>query len=161
MVNLFKYDTNYQINQIIKTVSLIMFVTIFSCKEKNNSSNKMNDKIEKETFLIKNGVWKSTGGNLFWINVVQNKVFWLGMNNKTAENELGENWCHVGNGTIIDNRIILDWSDIPVGKGNLNGKIVIEVISNIKMKVIQDSGNFGMSVWNWEKDQLNFSQITN
>lgn len=28
------------------------------------------------------------------------------------------------------------------------------------MKVIEDSGNFGMSIWNWETDQLNFSQIT-
>lgn len=118
----------------------------------------MNNK--KETIKINNGVWKSTGGNLFWINIIQNKVFWLGMNNKTLENELGENWCHVGNGTKIDNRIILDWSDISVGKGDLNGKIVIEIISNIKMKVIEDSGNFGMSIWNWEKDQLNFSQIT-
>lgn len=32
----------------------------------------MNTKINKETFLIKNGVWKSTGGNLFWVNSVQN-----------------------------------------------------------------------------------------
>jgi len=147
-------------NKIIKTFSLIMFVTFFSCKEKNKTSNNMNDKIKNETILIKNGVWKSTGGNLFWINVVQNKVFWLGMNNKTKENELGENWCHVGYGTIINNRIVLDWSDISVGKGNLNGEITIEIISNIKMKVIEDSGNFGMSIWNWEKEQLNFSQIT-
>ncbi|WP_143102421.1 hypothetical protein [Lutibacter maritimus] len=146
-------------NQITKTFSLILFITILSCKD-TNSSNKGNNKIKNENILIKNGVWKSTGGNLFWINIVQNKVFWLGMNNKTSEYELGENWCHVGNGTIIDNRIILDWSDISVGKGNLNGKIVIEIISAIEMKVIEDSGNFGMSIWNWEKDQLNFSQIT-
>ena len=84
----------------------------------------MNNKINKEKILLKNGVW-----------------------------------CHVGNGTLIDNRIILDWSDISVGKGNLNGRIVIEIISSIKMKVIEDSGSFGMSIWNWEKDQLNFSQI--
>lgn len=119
----------------------------------------MNNKINKETILIKNGVWKSTGGNLFWVNLVQNKVFWLGMNNKTEENELGEKWCHVGYGTIIDNRIILDWSDIPVGEDKLNGKITIELISNIKMKVIEDSGNYGNSIWNWEKEHLNFSQI--
>lgn len=147
-------------NKGLKIFSLIIFITIFSCKVNNNNRNKMKSKIRNENILIKNGVWKSTGGNLFWINVVQNKVFWLGMNNKTKENELGENWCHVGNGIIIDNRIILDWSDISVGKGNLNGKIVIEIMSNIKMKVIEDSGNFGMSIWNWEKEQLNFSQIT-
>jgi hypothetical protein len=146
-------------NQIIKTFSLVLFITILSCKD-TNSSNNVNNKIKKENILIKNGVWRSTGGNLFWINIVQNKVFWLGMNNKTSEYELGENWCHVGNGTIIENQIILDWSDISVGKGNLNGKIVIEIISAIEMKVIEDSGNFGMSIWNWEKDQLNFSQIT-
>ena len=108
---------------------------------------------------IKNEVWKSTDNNLLWINVIENKVFWLGMNNKTKENNLGENWCHVGNGKIIDHQIILDWSDISVGKANLNGKIVIEIISNIEMKVIEDSGNFGLSFWNWEKDNLNFSQL--
>ncbi len=120
----------------------------------------MNNNIKNENTLLKNGVWKSTGGNLFWINIIKDKVYWLGMNNKTAENELGEDWCHVGNGTVVDNRIILDWSDISVGKGNLNGRIVIEIISSIKMIVIEDSGNFGMSTWNWETDQLNFSQIT-
>ncbi len=140
--------------QSIRIVSLVLFISIFSCKGQNDP-NEMN----KETIMIKNGVWKSTGGNLFWINVIENKVYWLGMNNKTTENKLGENWCHVGNGTITDNRITLDWSDISVGKGNLNGKIVIEIISSIKMKVIEDSGNFGMSIWNWEKERLNFSEI--
>jgi len=109
---------------------------------------------------IRNGVWKSTDNNLFWVNVVEDKVFWLGMNNKTQENELGENWCHVGNGKIINHQIILNWSDISVGKGNLNGRIVIEIISNIEMKVIVDSGNFGMSTWKWDKYHLNFSQLS-
>jgi len=146
-------------NRGIKTFGIILLITILNCKEKNNTSNEMNNNIEKKNIMIKKGVWKSTGENLFWINIVNNKVFWLGMNKKTKESELGENWCHVGNGTIHNNQIVLDWSDIPVGKGNLNEKIVIEKINHIKMKVIEDSGNFGKSIWNWEKDYLNFSQI--
>lgn len=119
----------------------------------------MDDEVKKENISPKRGFWKSTGGNLFWINVVENKVFWLGMNNKTAEGELGENWCHVGNGKIKGNQIVLEWADIPVGLDNLNGKITIEIISETQMKVIGDSGNFGKSIWNWKKENFNFSQI--
>ena len=121
----------------------------------------MKDEAKKEKISPKIGFWKSTGENLFWINIVNKNVFWLGMNNKTQESELAENWCHVGNGKIEDNQIILKWADIPIGSDNLNGRIVIQVINETQMKVIEDSGNFGMSVWHWEKEHLNFSQITN
>jgi hypothetical protein len=121
----------------------------------------MKDEAKKEKNLPKIGFWKSNGENLFWINIVNKNIFWLGMNNKTQESKLAENWCHVGNGKIEDNQIILKWADIPLGSDNLNGRIVIEVINETQMKVIEDSGNFGMSVWNWEKKHLNFSQITN
>ncbi|WP_408037090.1 hypothetical protein [Tenacibaculum aestuarii] len=121
----------------------------------------MKDEVKKEKILPKKGAWKSTGGNLFWINIVNENVFWLGMNNKTPETELAENWCHVGNGKIKDNLITLEWADIPIGSDNLNGRIIIEIISEVQMKVIEDSGNFGMSVWNWEKEHLTLSQIVN
>ncbi|TJY34585.1 hypothetical protein [Pontimicrobium aquaticum] len=121
----------------------------------------MKDEVKKKNILPKRGFWKSTGGNLFWINTVNENVFWLGMNNKTPKNELAENWCHVGNGKIQGNQIILEWADIPMGCDNLNGRIVIEIISEVQMKVIEDSGNFGMSVWNWKKEHLTFSQIVN
>lgn len=47
------------------------------------------------------------------------------------------------------------------GNDNLNSIIVIEIINEVQMKVIEGSGNFGVSVWNWEKEHLTFSQIVN
>lgn len=139
---------------------LILCTMILSCNEKDRKNTQVKNNIKKENILPKKGLWKSSEGNLFWINIVENKVFWLGMNNKTSEAELAENWCHVGTGKIEANQIILEWADIPTGSDNLCGQIVIEVISAIQMKVIKDSGNFGISTWNWEKEHLNFSQIT-
>ncbi|WP_196894714.1 hypothetical protein [Aureivirga marina] len=99
---------------------------------------------------IKNGVWKSVANNTFWIHVIENKVFWLGMNSNT-----GKDWCHVGNGIIKENKIYLDWSDIPAGEGDLHGNIVIEILTESEMKVIEDSGNFGLSEWKWFAEKMN------
>ncbi|MDX1828642.1 MAG: hypothetical protein R3342_03755 [Lutibacter sp.] len=142
-----------------KIMIFVFLISIFGCNEKYHKNTSMKDNVKKETIVPKKGFWKSTGGNLFWINIVENKVFWLGMNHKTPESELAENWCHVGNGKIEGNQIILEWADVPIGNDNLNGKIVIEIINEVQMKVVEDSGNFGMSIWNWEKEHVNFSQI--
>lgn len=110
---------------------------------------------------IKSGYWESTGKNPFWISVNSNKVYWLGMNNKSSENNLGENWCHVGHGEINNNKITLSWSDIPVGKDKLKGTIVIQIIDATHMKVVEDSGNFGKSEWTWVSDSKKFSEFVN
>ncbi|MTI30856.1 hypothetical protein [Xanthovirga aplysinae] len=83
------------------------------------------------------------------------------MNHQTEESKIGENWCHVGNGTIDGDKLYLAWSDISVGKDSLNGNIVIELISDIEMKVIEDSGNFGLSQWNWVSDKMSFEEAKN
>lgn len=109
--------------------------------------------------LIKPGLWQSTGKNPFWINVVENNVFWLGMNQKSNDINLGENWCHVGHGKIKDDTLELIWADIPAGKDQLNGKITVEIINETHMKVIEDSGNFGKSEWHWVALSKSFSEV--
>lgn len=108
---------------------------------------------------IKSGFWTSAGKNPFWISIINNQVYWLGMNHKTELTGPGEQWCHVGFGEIKDNEIHLKWSDIPVGEDQLSGKIVIKIIDETHMKVIEDSGNFGKSEWNWVADRKSFSEF--
>ncbi|UKM65505.1 hypothetical protein GSB9_02075 [Flavobacteriaceae bacterium GSB9] len=109
--------------------------------------------------MIKSGFWESSGKNPFWINVVDDTVYWMGMNKQNDETKLGENWCHVGFGKIQGNKIELSWSDIPVGKDQLYGKITIEILNETSMKVIADSGNFGKSEWKWVSSTKNFSKL--
>lgn len=108
---------------------------------------------------IKSGFWRSAGQNPFWITAIDDQIFWMGMNNKSHENNLGEHWCHVGHGEISGNQIILNWSDIPVGKDQQNGTITIEIIDKTHMKVVNDSGAFGKSEWIWESEHKNFSEL--
>ncbi len=108
---------------------------------------------------VKPGYWKSKGKNPFWINVVEDSIYWLGMNQETVEYGLATNWCHVGFGKIKDNFIELTWSDIPVGKDCLYGEIKIEIINETHLKVIEDSGNFGKSEWNWVDSTRHFSNV--
>lgn len=115
--------------------------------------------MSQQNSVIKSGFWKSEGGNPFWINVIEDQIYWLGMNNKSIEVNLGQNWCHVGFGKIENNFITLKWSDIAVGKDQLNGVIKIQIISNIEMIVVEDSGNFGKSKWIWQSKTKNFSQF--
>ncbi len=118
-----------------------------------------NSDMEIKNIKINSGFWQSSGKNPFWINVVDNHVFWLGMNQKSPDANLGENWCHVGHGEIKGNKIELSWADIPVGKDQLQGKIIIEIINETHMKVIEDSGNFGKSEWTWISSNKTFSGL--
>ncbi|MCK0192518.1 hypothetical protein [Arenibacter sp. F20364] len=115
--------------------------------------------MKNTTEKIKIGFWESKGKNPFWLNVVGDDIYWLGMNQKTEEFKLGENWCHVGFGKLKNNIIELTWSDIPVGKDCLYGKIKIEIIDKTHLIVIEDSGNFGKSEWKWVDSIKNFSKI--
>lgn len=108
---------------------------------------------------IKSGWWTSSGNNPFWLEVKNDQVFWLGMNQPTEEFSLGEQWCHVGHGTIKGSKIYLTWSDIPVGKDQLDGTITIEIIDATTMRVVEDSGNFGKSEWTWRSEQKNFNDF--
>ena len=105
---------------------------------------------------IKSGFWKSSSDNLFWIQVQNETVFWLGMNKKTQQYNEGSNWCHVGYGTFQDNTILLNWSDMPIGNDCLSGNIIIQIINDSEMKVIKDSGNFGLSHWKWVSKRNHF-----
>ena len=118
------------------------------------SKNKVLNEIK-----IRSGFWRSAGYNPFWINVVGGNVFWLGMNQQKDGIKSGEEWCHVGFGKIQGNKIKLDWSDIPIGKDQLHGKIIIEIIDEIHIKVIEDSGNFGKSEWKWVEEGKHFTGL--
>ncbi|MDF0717671.1 hypothetical protein PY092_16020 [Muricauda sp. 334s03] len=109
--------------------------------------------------MIKSGLWISSVDNPFWIEVRNNQVFWLGMNKHSSEFSLGEKWCHVGHGTIKGSEIYLTWSDMPVGKDQLQGSITIKIIDETTMKVIGDPGDFGKSEWKWASEQKNFKEL--
>ena len=78
---------------------------------------------------------------------------------KTNDVNFGENWCHVGHGTIKGNKIELSWADIPAGEDQLSGKIIIQIIDETHIKVIEDSGSFGKSEWRWIDSIKNFSSL--
>uniref|UniRef100_UPI003216F1F6 hypothetical protein n=1 Tax=uncultured Draconibacterium sp. TaxID=1573823 RepID=UPI003216F1F6 len=144
------------------TVATILLMLIYSSSSYNEweiAPPENNRKSNMENSSIKPGFWKSADKNPFWITVIGDQVYWLGMNKQSGEKKLGENWCHVGVGKIYGNRIILNWSDIPVGEDHLNGRITVEILSETKMKVTEDSGNFGKSEWTWESDNKSFSEI--
>lgn len=82
------------------------------------------------------------------------------MNNKTSEKAPGAEWCHVGYGQLSGNQLILQWADVPVGTDELYGTVTIEVVSETEMKVVEDSGSFGKSVWHWHMPQKNFNALT-
>jgi len=126
----------------------------------NFNTGKLIKKMKIQAYIsIKPGFWTSAGKNPFWINIINNQVYWLGMNQKTQSSGLGEQWCHVGFGKINDDQIHLKWSDIPVGEDQLSGKIIIKIIDETHIKVIEDSGNFGKSEWTWVSDGKSFSDF--
>ncbi len=89
---------------------------------------------------IKSGFWMSKEENPFCVKVIDDQVFWLGMNKHTNEAATGSKWCHVYHGSIKGNLVFFKWGDIPVGEDQLYG--TIEIINESTIKMIEDSGNF-------------------
>ncbi len=87
------------------------------------------------------GLWKSNTGASYYIRQIGNTVVWFGErpeNNRIA-------FSNVAFGTRSGNRINLEWADVPKGRSNGSGNLVLQVNNNQITKV--SGQGFGTSRW--------------
>jgi hypothetical protein len=88
------------------------------------------------------GVWDCDDGGRYYIRQSGDAIWWLG---EPSTNPGG--WSNVAEGTVSDNTIKLDWSDVPKGCTLNKGTLVLNILSKDKLTATEKSGGFGGSTW--------------
>jgi hypothetical protein len=87
------------------------------------------------------GVWQTDTGALYYIRELpDNRVFWF-----AARPDLRA--THVASGRRADNRISINWLDIPPGNVRAEGLLSLEVLFDGIMVKRSSSASFGSSRW--------------
>jgi hypothetical protein len=83
------------------------------------------------------GDWKADNGDNIYFRQVDSTVWYYG--ESVAENE---NWTSVGYGTLEDNIIKLNWTDVPKGNASLMGTVALKVASDKELEVMDQTGGW-------------------
>jgi hypothetical protein len=94
------------------------------------------------------GNWKATlgaeavSGPDFYIRHIGDSV-WMYGEDMTAD----PTWTSVANGTVIGDKVELNWADVPIGKANLYGTLLLNITSDNELKVLNQTGGWGGETW--------------
>jgi hypothetical protein len=83
------------------------------------------------------GVWKADNGDTIYMRQIDNAVWYYG--ESVAEDE---NWTSVGYGTLEDNTVNLNWTDVPKGNASLMGTVMLDVTSDDELEVMDQTGGW-------------------
>ena len=88
------------------------------------------------------GVWKCNDNGTYYIRQIGDSIVWYGEQNKSVPE-----FSNIAFGKIEDNKIILQWYDVPKGTIQGFGKITLEINSINKLSRYSATGEFGGSEW--------------
>ncbi len=87
------------------------------------------------------GRWRGDDGGIYYINQVEDEVFWFGESSDQIS------WTNVYHGCISGDRIIGSWSDVPKGNVRQAGEMDIRIITPRRLESTRKTGGFGGSLW--------------
>jgi hypothetical protein len=91
------------------------------------------------------GVWTGNDGGTYHLRQVGSAVWWVG-----ASPDGGQRFANVFRGTRVGNTIDGEWVDVPPGRMQQAGQLVLTVVSAQGEPILQrerESGGFGGSTW--------------
>lgn len=92
------------------------------------------------------GVWTSNDSGLYYLRQIGSTLWWFG-----ASQDHGQSWTNVFHGRIIGNQIVGEWADVPHGRTNNHGTLVIGIRTDQNgqtvLSAISSTGGFGAFRW--------------
>jgi hypothetical protein len=89
------------------------------------------------------GVWSCDDGGTYYIEQIDNVIWWYSEQSTTTSG-----WTNVAQGIVVGKTIALSWADVPKGDSSGSGSLVLDVISNLELKVREEQGTFAGTTWN-------------
>jgi hypothetical protein len=88
------------------------------------------------------GVWSCDNGGTFYFHQIGNTIWLLG-----EDKPSNPDWTDVAKGNIDKDVISLEWADVPKGKYNSEGTLILRIISGDALQTISATGGFSGSKW--------------
>lgn len=88
------------------------------------------------------GLWRCNDRGSYFIRQVGNEIWWYGQSG-----DGGKSWSNVFHGQIRGNKVIGKWADVPYGRTQNFGEIILEIIGAGKLVTTKRTGGFGGSEW--------------
>lgn len=88
------------------------------------------------------GLWRCDDGGSYFIRQVGNEIWWYGRGG-----DAGKSWSNVFHGQIKGNKVIGKWANVPYGRAQSSGEIILEIIGAGKLVTTKKTGGFGGSEW--------------
>lgn len=85
------------------------------------------------------GVWAADDGGTYFIRQIGSEVWWFG--------DGGASFANVAHGRLDDNRIRLEWADVPRGSTRSQGDLVLVMEGPYRLVARRATGGFGGRVW--------------
>ena len=101
--------------------------------------------VSGQTFTDLSGTWSSDDKGTYYIRQIGNEIWWFG---KSSGHPI--DYSNVFHGTLIDNTIIGNWIDVPMGTSSSTGtlKLILQIDGSLhKVSVISPAGSYPSSIW--------------
>lgn len=90
------------------------------------------------------GTWESDTKGIYYIRQIQEKIVWVGISR-----DFGSTWCRVASGSIVEDTVILEWTDMPKGSKRLHltGKLELKWHKSESLLTRVDSSQYPAKQW--------------
>jgi hypothetical protein len=89
------------------------------------------------------GIWEGNDGGTYYLRQLGDELYWFGELSPTSPA-----WSNVFYGRVQFNQVIGEWSDVPKGRANSSGKLLLKIRSKgNELAAEQKTGGFSGSVW--------------
>jgi hypothetical protein len=88
------------------------------------------------------GTWSGNDSGIYYIHQLGTVVWWYGEQART-----GPAWGNVAHGRFQDDRLILEWADVPKGQIMSSGELILTIDSPNHLTAVHRTGGFAGSVW--------------
>jgi hypothetical protein len=88
------------------------------------------------------GTWSGNDSGTYYIHQLGTVVWWYGEQART-----GPAWGNVAHGRFQDDRLILEWADVPKGQIMSSGELILTIDSPNHLTAVHRTGGFAGSVW--------------
>jgi hypothetical protein len=101
--------------------------------------------VSGQTFTDFSGTWSSDDKGTYYLRQIGNEIWWFGKSNGHPID-----YSNVFHGILIDNTIIGNWIDVPMGDSSSSGtlKLILQIDGTLhKVSVISPAGSYPSSIW--------------
>lgn len=86
------------------------------------------------------GDWETQGADCYF-RQIGDVVYWY-----CESSPQNPAWTSVGFGSIVGNKAMLNWTDVPKGNKSLVGSVVLNITSNDQLQVMNETGEWNETV---------------